>query len=843
MGKQNSIRKIARTMLIVLVVCLCALLAMFYSLLRQYRQNSAYSSASHLVEINRQGKVNIQAFLQRDRSVALELAHEIEIGDAGTPEKLFASMEFYQTTWGEDDIYVYTENGQCLNRRGIVQSSGSASRAASATVQDGSRFSVVRAQTEYSVAVDTAMQLQGSRIVAVSVVHRLDRLISDMGLESFEGKGTTYLTRQNGVRICQSDNADAATVYNLLSVFDAGTLTDLTGSGASISENMASGTEGAFLFRSASGLVQYVVLTPVDFSGETLYLFTIVPQSIVNATMNQYSRDVMLLSVGVMLLTVLLFISFFQLFLRKSRRYDADLRSRERLFDLLSGETRNAFFLLEEDQPRPEYASSNLTEILGEDVRQLCRSGTGYRLSGSKSSGDSLALQEINAALAGWDGRREFSSDYLPCTERGEQQYLRLFLYPSVSRPGEFIGMVQDATQEFRRERRLQDALTLADSANRAKTRFLSSVSHDIRTPLNAIINMTRFLQNDLGDPQKATRQLQVIQQSSEHLLHLINNVLDLSRIESGKLSFTNAPFLMSEALNGVRSIVEPLCAAKRQTFRVSFSVQHPALNGDVLRLNQILINLLNNAVKFTPEGGSIDFAVTELPSIKPEELPFRFVVRDSGIGIPADKLSSIFDPFSRVDSRAVQETEGSGLGLAITKRFVDALGGSIRVESVVGQGSVFTVELTYAADVSGSLEPSLLSRGPVSRFTHTRALLAEDNAINVEIATILLGELGIEVESVGDGKQAAEKFAENPPGYYQVVYMDIQMPVMDGYEATRAIRAMERSDSQTVPIIAMTANAFAEDIERARSAGMNAHISKPVDPTELYRVTARVLR
>jgi CheY-like chemotaxis protein len=356
---------------------------------------------------------------------------------------------------------------------------------------------------------------------------------------------------------------------------------------------------------------------------------------------------------------------------------------------------------------------------------------------------------------------------------------------------------------------------------------------------------MAGFLLKDLADKKKAEREVSVIQDSSKHLLRLINDVLDMSRIESGKITFSKDAFDVNETADNVCEIIRPLYEAKRQKFHCEKKdILHPHILGDALRLNQILINLLNNAVKFTPDGGSIEFTVTELTTLKTGTVPFRFTVKDSGIGIPKAKLKTIFDPFSRVENETVVRTEGTGLGLAITKSYVEAQGGKITVQSEEGKGSMFTAELYYALDTGGEQRPEKKPEAEAERrFDGKTALLAEDNEINREIAETILTSYGFAVDSAGDGSSAVRRYCEKGVPGYDVIYMDIQMPGMNGYDAARAIRASKKADALTVPIIAMTANAFAEDVEHARSAGMNAHVAKPISPEELMKVTAELLQ
>jgi CheY-like chemotaxis protein len=369
-------------------------------------------------------------------------------------------------------------------------------------------------------------------------------------------------------------------------------------------------------------------------------------------------------------------------------------------------------------------------------------------------------------------------------------------------------------------------------------------MSHDIRTPLNAIVGMARFAEESLDDREKLLHYIKIIQGSSEHLLQLINDVLDMSRIESGKLRFAEDSFDLKESLDSVYDIIAPLCAAKQQHFVFDRDgIKTERVKGDSLKLNQILINLLNNAVKFTHEDGHISFSARELQSIKPGIASYKFAVRDDGIGIPPDKLEQIFEPFTRMDDTAVRSIEGTGLGLAITKSFVEAMGGKIMVRSEVGKGSEFTVEVSFLADKEREPQKSAGDKlANTTDFSGRRALLTEDNEINRYIASTILQGWGFAVDEAGDGAAAISKFKASEPGYYDIIFMDIQMPVMNGYDAVTSIRRLSRKDAASVPIVAMTANVFAEDVEKARQAGMNAHVGKPIDPDALRKVTASLL-
>ncbi|MCI1722184.1 MAG: HAMP domain-containing histidine kinase [Lachnospiraceae bacterium] len=372
--------------------------------------------------------------------------------------------------------------------------------------------------------------------------------------------------------------------------------------------------EGAFLFSGTDAGTLYVILTPVSFLDDTMYLFNLVPQTTVNQTTNQFVNSVILLLVILVIFIILLF----AFYLRRAGRFNREIMTRERLFDILVSETKNGFMLLKVGREKPDYVSSNTETIFGNSLPKLESAGKGYRLSAGSGEKSMEALAMVNESLEKWDGSTEFISDYFPYRANGTDQYLRLCLYPVLSEKNEYVGIIQDMTRDYKRENSLRAALEMADSANHAKSRFLSGISHDIRTPLNAIINMTRFLQEEITQ-EKESQQLEIILRSSEHLLELINNVLDISRIESGKITFAEEPFSIGETADGVADIIRTLCDGKQQKFLYEKkNIRHQELIGDSLRLRQVLLNLLNNAVKYTGEKGCIRFTAEELNSIKP---------------------------------------------------------------------------------------------------------------------------------------------------------------------------------------------------------------------------------
>lgn len=691
------------------------------SLSRSYEKNTEQGSASHLLEINHQIQFSIESTISDSRKIADSLKSYIEEDDGESTDQLFQHMAAEKSIWGIQEIYLYTQDGICVDSADAVQADLNATEFAADIIRESNAYNLSKSQLKYGVAVSTGQQLNGSPIVAVSVARDLGSLLDNMEIHSFGGSGAFYLTRQNGVRVSQTHNDYSASTYNVLSLLEVGSLTSLDSSSDAIETSMSAALERIFIYQNGSSRY-YVIMTPVQaVPGEVWYLFCMISTSAVNRDIDSFSRSAARISIVDICVILVLFLLFFLYNQRKTRKYNESLQ---------------------------------------------------------------------------------------------------------------------------KRDEELSDMLVLADSANKAKTEFLSNVSHDIRTPLNAVINMTAFAQKDIHDPEKLSQYLKIIQVSSNHLLSLINDVLDMSRIESGRLKLTSQVFDLGDDLQSIVGIIRPLCDKKSQTLDCRIDdLQHRWLKGDMLRVNQVLINLLNNASKFTQDGGRIQFSATELPSIKEGTAAFRFTVQDNGIGIREEDQKRIFEPFTRVQDGHAAHVEGTGLGLAITNNIVHAMGGTIALQSEFGKGSRFTVELYFdiCSEVPSSNEQTAEDMN--LRFEGKRALVVEDNEINRIIADTILESWGFQTDNAEDGDTALKDYLGQAPHYYDVIYMDIQMPGMDGYETAKAIRASGKEDAAEIAIIAMTANVFSDDVEKARAAGMNAHVGKPISPEELHAVTRNALQ
>ena len=381
---------------------------------------------------------------------------------------------------------------------------------------------------------------------------------------------------------------------------------------------------------------------------------------------------------------------------------------------------------------------------------------------------------------------------------------------------------------------KLQEVAYLANKANNAKSEFLSRMSHDIRTPMNGIIGMTAIAKNHIGEPEKVADCLEKISSTSDHLLSLINDVLDMSRIEKGKIDILPAPIHMEQLLNSCSNIIESQSIIENIKFIKKFNITSELVMADELHLKQILINVLGNALKFTSAGGYISFEVFE-KTIEEKKSRFTFIIEDSGIGMSESFVEHIFDPFVQEKQDARTEYNGSGLGMSIVKKLVDLMHGTILIESKKNIGSRFTITLDFEI-----YEDEILSAEKQSELeilSGMRVLIAEDNAINMEIARTMLEVVGVESVTAENGQIAFEKYMNAEEGYFEAILMDVMMPVLDGLEATKKIRNSQRKDALTIPIIGMTANAYNEDKEKALDAGMNVHLIKPIEVQKVYEV------
>ena len=429
---------------------------------------------------------------------------------------------------------------------------------------------------------------------------------------------------------------------------------------------------------------------------------------------------------------------------------------------------------------------------------------------------------------------------------------LALISIVRAERSSKMIKIEKETNQKLNKLRvAAEDALKVAESASKAKSTFLSNMSHDIRTPMNAIIGFATLALDDIRDGKKVEDYLSKILSSSKHLLGLINDILDMSRIESGKVVLEEQETDLVTTLQELQSIMEGQAKERKLKLHVDYSnLRDRHVYCDKTRLNQVMFNLLANAVKFTSEGGSIWLTMSQLePTYEVEDRAiYEIRVKDTGIGIGKEFIKHIFEPFERERTSTVSKIQGTGLGMAITKNIVDMMGGTIEVESQKGVGTEFIIrlELRLQAEAGAANEEGAKQHSHaegVAEFAGKRLLLAEDNELNREIACMLLSKYGFVIDTAENGQEAVDLVAASAPDYYDLVLMDIQMPVMDGHEATRKIRSLENKVLAKVPVVAMTANAFDEDRKAAKECGMNGFISKPINMQEVVQALRMCLQ
>lgn len=411
-----------------------------------------------------------------------------------------------------------------------------------------------------------------------------------------------------------------------------------------------------------------------------------------------------------------------------------------------------------------------------------------------------------------------------------------------------FIGLVIGTRTVLAEKRKSKEAVITAEAESKAKSAFLANMSHDIRTPINGIVGLATLLEKDADNPEKVRLHTRKIQSASHLLLELINNVLDMSKIESGKLVIGESDFNLQDIAEEMDILIRPQVEAKKQNFSVdTTNIQDSYVTGDQVHLHQVLVNLLSNAVKYTPDGGNISLCIRQEGETGGNIGQYRFIVKDNGMGMTEEYLKTIFTPFSRAENTLTNKIQGTGLGMAITKKIIDALDGNISIESKPGEGSTFYVDLAFAISAVPETQKADFTDSnksddtPEEIFKGRHFLVAEDNELNQEIIGDLLSMYDATCDIVGNGQIAVETFEASNPGQYDAIFMDVQMPVMDGYKATEKIRNCSHAEASGIPIIAMTANAFDDDVKNALHSGMNAHVAKPVDMKMLAKVLKTV--
>ena len=672
---------------------------------------------------------------------------------------------------------------------------------------------------------------------AIAITYNNSDMVEALKISAFNGQASTYAVLPDG-RIAVDNSSEAMdSVHNLFVLLEESkSLTDdqIT----ALQQDFLSGNSGSLLFK-INGVSNYLVYESANFQNWTVV--GIVPADVVNSSMNELqTTTITVVSAITIAMAVMLLLLVIIQNRQKLKQKDNALLARDELFSKLSVNVDDVFLMVDAKDLHVEYVSPNIEKLVGiseqqvfddiHEIEHLLRTDESEHI-----------LDQLSDILPGeqrlWD--REYIHQIT-----GEELWFRVAAFcTDIQGEAKYILDLSDRTKDKKINQKLADAVHTAENANRAKTIFLNNMSHDIRTPMNAIMGFTDIAMKYHPKPE-VENCLQKIRESSEHLLTLINDVLDISRIESGKIKFAPIGVDIVEVTDTVLSIMYGFLSNRNITFHTHLAIPETRyVLADAVRIREVLVNILGNAVKFTGDGGSITFTSDYLPGADDRHMIVRYRVTDTGVGMTKEFLKHIFDEFSQEESSARTHYKGSGLGMAISKRYVDLMGGNISVESEKGKGSTFTVELPLELTEADKVQKQA-SPGDSTDLTGVKILMAEDNDLNAEIAMVQLEELGIHITRASDGKEALKIFASNQPGTFDIIFMDIMMPKMNGYEATKAIRALQnRPDARTIPIIAMTANAFAEDVQASLDAGMNDHLSKPIVMEEVIKAIARNIR
>ncbi|PNV62781.1 hybrid sensor histidine kinase/response regulator [Clostridium sp. chh4-2] len=842
-SSNNKYKHVRNVIVIGALLAISGIIFLMTMLLKNMEDNARKENEYHLLEIAHQVSDNINSKLEQNWSLLRTIDYEL-----GSSHMSDADIQKYLQNlvneWKFSHIYLIDDAGNCRDEYGEKSRLITRDHAI-ALLRDRTEVSFLRRDVNgnatlfFAIPVDEK-EADSDNISAIALEYKLDNILDILTISAFEKKGMCYVIDQNGSRLFNTQSDNAIKDYNILNYLEYASK-DGRQSAEVIQEAMDGGFSGVTVY-TKDGHQEYIGYNPLKNGKWTLLLF--VGGDIIGENMNRFSRNVFTSCAAIIgLLIIISGFIFFRLNQTANRKRDADVYNRERMLNLLIDRGNEVYMMYNKTKGCLEYVSPNLESVMGwsrQEAEQLF------------AEGDTVSEEDIAGIrdeFIDWDGRGEFvgSIHRHRIRNTGNLRWIRLQVNPvHLSSEEVWIANLSDMTKEWEQRENLEQALIAANSANIAKSNFLSNMSHDIRTPMNAILGMAAIAERYAKDPEKVTSCMKKISYSSKHLLSLIDEILDMSRIESGKVLLDNKAFSISDMLDGIVSMFQEQFKSKKLSFNMEKrGIKNEILIGDEFRLSRILVNILSNAVKYTPEQGQILFSITELETDKEGFARYQFVIKDNGRGMTEEFLKTIFMPFTRMEEKEGCYTQGTGLGMAIAKSMLDLMGGTITVESALDKGSTFTVDVEFelAEGWESQEDKNEQEDNKKKRFDFTgkRVLIVEDNEINEEILEELLHMEGALTESAGNGQEAVDKWEESSPEYYDLILMDVQMPVMNGYEAAAVIRSQDRPDAKTIPIIALTANAFSEDRNRALAAGMNAHVTKPIDMTKLYDVLGEV--
>ncbi len=975
--RKNNLQ-LKSTFLIIIVLVLLIISVFYY--ISDIRKSLWKQTVSEILEVTSQGSHAFELYIEKDMQILNRIEKHLSLDSSKNKTsiintiKAFKDLDVAFTVIDLDNGIMYGKNTNNIRKISSDKLKSYASFSAKGVREpyddEYTGQKVIGCYQRFTFADGTHGIVQVKRPVSV--------VADEFMLSFYNNSGFSYIANARGDILVRSSHKNSKDTFsNILDVIE------LSGNSKediqAFNESISMKKEGAIrlIFNGEENLFAF---TPVKGADEW-YLIAIVPDSVIMKHANEIlksSRSFIFLFGGVFIV-VGLFIYMERLSRKKLMEKEGDVQYREQLFNILANNTNDVFLMFSANNHTVEYISPNVERVLGispEEIKNDIKILEKY-----SSDNNELINEDLMDNL-------EIGNSIICEKERIHRKnkecrwFMETIYKTSINNSERFVAVLSDRTHEEQRKQVLKEALEIAKTANESKSVFLSNMSHDIRTPMNAIVGLSTLLQRDAHDTEKVKEYTRKITASSQHLLGLINDILDMSKIESGKATLNISEISLAEIIDELGIMIQPQAKAKNQKFKIDvYDVCNEEVLGDQLRINQILINILSNAVKYTPVGGNIEMTVRQLPQYSKNYARFHFIVKDNGIGMSKEYLETIFQPFTREDTKKTLNIQGTGLGMAITKNLVDLMGGTIDVTSEINKGTTFIVDLElrikeqdidpdfwkkhnvtnllvvdddeeicvgiknimagtgvnmqYALggqiaikmtenakadgkgfdlvlidwqmpDISGietarrirKIVPSnvpimILTAYDINRIEQEgmeagidgflqkpfflsnfkltmdnlksgntienkdnnnkinedneilsgkNILAAEDIELNMEILQELLKTAGATCDWANNGKEALEKFEQSPPGFYDVILMDVQMPVMNGYEATKAIRNCYHPQAKTIPIIAMTANAFSEDVKEALNSGMNKHVAKPIDIEHLKTVIKDVL-
>lgn len=680
--------------------------------------------------------------------------------------------------------------------------------------------------------------MEGFEYGSIAVSYNTEDINKELGVTAFADKTSSYIVYANGDTVLQatgSDDIGRNIFYYLRNAeFTEGSLDDFI-------DDMKTGDNGELVF-TLNDEQYYLVYLPVGF--EDWVLTSMVPLKVADSNIADIQKMTVIMAADISVLLLLIAVIVLYTYYRKYVSYkNHEIERRDMLFSIMSKNLDDVYIMLSWGDWEKLYISSNMERILGvknEKNTNLCKI---YKLLEKK--GEVPEWSELKKIKTGESVINEY---WIKPQNSNEYKLFKQSCYHlDNGRDNVMVIILSDRTYEQEIRNHIEEALHTAEAANSAKSRFLSNMSHDIRTPMNAIVGFSQLLLRHDSQPEKVRKYAEKIVVSSQHLLGLINDVLDMSKIESGKTSLNLSNVSLADVVVEIDSIIRPQTKLRNQTFVIkSDEAELGYIKADKIRLNQILLNILSNAVKYTPEGGSITFEIKGTKHTGSQFAHYSFIISDNGIGMSSEYIKDIFKPFTREESSVVENIQGTGLGMPITKSLVDLMGGTINIDSIKGEGTTFEVMLEFSIPVMEEFHEFKMEQnhneGGTGVLEGKHFLVAEDNVMNAEMLKELLRTEGATCDFAKDGRSVVNIFSKSSPGQYDMIFMDVQMPNMDGYEATRAIRQLEHPDAKNIPIVALTADAFTKDVNSAVESGMNGHIAKPVDVERIKNIVGSLV-